>query len=628
LKPRTAPADLDRQRQRLEEDRSEADRLTRDAADALARLERELTSGEEALRADEARRPAVAAALDDADRSLRTAELALAKATADQAGVEAEWRVADAELSAAQQRLVRLDGEVRRQDDLRAALAARRRSRCRAGRGPRRRDAAAAKVAEARAALEAQQARRKASCRPRAMLPPPRWPSPRRTPGVEREHTALLRDREARARQASAKHGLPVALDRVRAAPGYERALAAVLGRDAKAPLGAAPDDGDGRFWTGAQAPAPVADSLAAHVSECPQELAARLALVHVAEQDDGRALAPGEWLVTLTGRLRRWDGFVARGEGAAEAARLEADNRFAALEAELPPLRAELAFAEAQAKSVQDELAAIQTGAIAAERALAAAAEAERAALRAVDQAEAAKARLETRRAELAAAATDLAEQRAGAEAERAAAEERRAALPDPAAGRAQLAAAQARHDGARSALQTATAALAAHDQAIAVARERTNAQRSDIRSWQARAGDAAGRLAQMTRRFEEIEEERGVVAAKPAGLMREIEDGEAVRTRLAAELAAAETRVGETAEAARRAEQAFAAANEALASAREARAGAAARAENEEAAAPRWRAFPANASSARRRCCPSASTSPQPKSAPLRRKAPITTS
>ncbi len=576
--------DLDRQRQRLEEDQQEADRLTRDAADALARLERESAAGEEALQADERRRPVIAAALDDADRTLRAAELALAKATADQAGVEAEWRVADAALSAAQQRLSRLAAEVRRQDDLRAALSREGDPDAALAEAQQRRTAAEAAVAGARAALEAQQVRRSELQGARDAAASELAEARAELSGIEREHAALLRDREARAKQASAKHGLPVALDRVRAAPGHERALAAVLGRDAKAPLGAAPDDGDGRFWTGANAPAAVADSLAAHVSECPPQLAARLALVHVSASDDGRVLAPGEWLVTLTGRLRRWDGFVARGEGAAEAARLEADNRFAALEAQLPPLREALADAETRSRSVQDELAAIQTGAIAAERALAAAAEAERAALRGLDQAEAAKARLEVRRSELAAAATDLAEQRAQAEAERAAAEERRAALPDPATGRAQLAAAQARHDAARSGLQAATAALAAHDQAIAVARERTNAQRADIRSWQARAGDAAGRLAQMTRRFEEIEEERAVVAARPAGLMREIEDGEAVRTRLAAELAAAEARVGETAEAARRAEQAFALANEALASAREARAGAAARAENEE--------------------------------------------
>ena len=576
--------DLDRQRQRLEEDQHEADRLTRDAADALARLERDLASGEQALDGDERRRPMIAAALDDADRSLRGAELALAKATADQAGVEAEWRVADAELSATRQRLSRLDGEARRQDELRAALTREGDPATALAEAERRRTEAEAAMAAARTALESQLARKAELQAARDSASAALAEARAELTGIEREYNALLRDREARAKQANARHGLPLAIDRLRAAPGYERALAAVLGRDAKAPLGAAPADGDGRFWTGAQASKALPGSLAAHVPECPPELAARLALVLVAEADDGRALAPGEWLVTLSGRLRRWDGFVARGEGAAEAARLEAENRFGALEAELPARRAAAAQAEAHAQTVQAELAQLQTGLVASERALAQAADAERAALRALDQAEAAKARLEVRRAELAAAATDLAEQRRQAEAEVTGAEARRAALPDPATGRAQLAAAQARHDAARQGLQAATAGLAAHDQAIAVARERTSAQRADMKSWQSRAGDAAGRLAQMTRRFEEIEEERAVIAAKPAGLMREIEEGDVVRARLAAELGAAETRVGETAEAARRAEQGFAAANEALASARESRAGAAARAENEE--------------------------------------------
>ncbi|MGH6786278.1 MAG: chromosome segregation protein, partial [Novosphingobium sp.] len=339
-----------------------------------------------------------------------------------------------------------------------------------------------------------------------------------------------------------------------------------------------------GRFWTGANAPAAVAGSLAAHVPDCPPELAARLALVHVAAEDNGRALAPGEWLVTTAGRLRRWDGFVARGEGAAEAARLEAENRLAALDAELPDKRALAGKAEQTAALVQAELAELQVAAIAAERAVAQASEAERQALRAVDQAEAAQARLEARRRELAAAAGDLAEQRAAAEAERDTAQAKRAELPDPEAGRAQLAAAQARHDAARQGLQSATAGLAAHDQGLAVARERCSAQRSDIKGWQARAGDAAGRLAEMARRADEIEEERAVVAAKPASLMREIEAGDEVRERLGRELAAAEAKVAEAAEAARHADTAFAALNEALASARETRAGAAARAENEE--------------------------------------------
>src|SRR5690606_21590036 len=180
----------------------------------------------------------------------------------------------------------------------------------------------------------------------------------------------LKRDREARERQMAGRKGRPAALDKVRAAKGYERALAAVLGRDAKAPLGAA--DGDGRFWTGGAAPAAVPDSLAAHVPDCPPELAARLALVHVAEADDGRALGPGEWLVTTGGHLRRWDGFVARGEGAAEAARLEAENRFADLESELPALRSAVEGAEAAQTAAQEELAELQRALVAAERGIA----------------------------------------------------------------------------------------------------------------------------------------------------------------------------------------------------------------------------------------------------------------
>jgi chromosome segregation protein len=577
-------ADLERQRARLESDRGDADRMTEDAAAALAKLEQELSSGEAALAADETHRPALAAALEDSDRASRNAELALAQATAAQAGVEAEWRVAEAELAAAQSRLTRLESEAARQAEQLTALTGERDPEATVAEAIQSRDAATAALAEARAALDSQQARKAELQAGRDAAANALAEARAELSGVEREWQALQRDRDARAKQASAKHGLPIALDKVRAAPGYERALAAVLGRDAKAPLGAAPAGDDGRFWTGADAPNPVADSLAKHVTTCPPELAARLALVHVADSDDGRVLAPGEWLVTKAGQLRRWDGFVARGEGAAEAARLEAENRYGALEAQLPALRSAVEVAEAAQGAVAAELAQLQMTVVAAERSLAGLADAERAALRALDQAEDARTRLANRRAELKAAAEDLAEQRQQAEAERKAAEERRAALPAPDAGRASLAAAQAKHDAAKQGMQAATAALAAQDQALAVARERTAAQRSDIRNWQARAGDAASRLAEMGRRFEEIEQERAVVAAKPASLIREIEAGDEVRARLAAELASAEAKVSEVTDTARLADLALAAANEALAQARELRAGAAARAENEE--------------------------------------------
>jgi chromosome segregation protein len=87
------------------------------------------------------------------------------------------------------------------------------------------------------------------------------------------------------------------------------------------------------------------------------------------------------------------------------------------------------------------------------------------------------------------------------------------------------------------------------------------------------------------MARRLEEIGEELAVVAAKPEGLLREIEQGEKVRARISAELAEAETAAKAAQDTAAAADRAQAAAAEALATARETRAGMTARAENEDA-------------------------------------------
>ncbi len=576
-------ADLDRQRQRLEADRGDADRLTKDAAQALSRLQTELAEGEARLAQDEQQRPALSDTLEKAERAARQAELDLAQATAAQAGVDAEWRIAEAELDAAKSRIERLETEANRHKAQLAELTGQGDPETGVTDAKTRAEAATRALSQARAALEEKQASKADLQSARDEAASALSAARAEITGIEREHAALRKDREARAKRASGGHGLPAAIDKVRAAPGYERALAAVLGRDAKAGLGSAPADQDGRFWSGAPNPAPVADSIAAHVSDCPAELCARLALVHVAPDDDGRALGPGEWLVTLSGRLRRWDGFVARGEGGAEAALLESENRFAELEAELPAKQALVQAAEAAQITAQTQLSDLQTALVGAERTVAQAAEEERLALRALDQAEAARERLALRRAQLDQAAGDLAERRTAAETDIEAAQQRRAELPDPQAGRAALDAAQARHDAARQTLQNATATLAATDQALAVSRERTSAQRSDIQSWQARAGDAANRLSEAGRRFEEIEQERAVVAAKPESLMQQIEEGDSVRERLTADLATAEAAVARTEEDARIADTALAAAQEALASARENRAGAAARAENE---------------------------------------------
>ena len=577
-------ADLDRQKLRLEEDRKDADRLTADAVEALSRLAKEIDAGKLRVEEAEAARPRLVDRSEDTERASRAAELALAKATADHAGVEAEWRVAEAAIEQAEARLARLQRESERiaatraqlsdgEDPEAAVLAAREAA-----------DEAASEVSRLRGRLEEAQARKSELQAARDEASAALATARAELAGIEREHTALARDRDARLKRAKSRDGLPTALDTVGVEPGYERAIAAVLGRDAKSPVGTPAEVGDGRYWTGSDAPKAVDDSLLDHVTQVPQELRARLALVHVAQSDDGRDLAPGEWLVTTAGHLRRWDGFVARGEGSAEAARLEAENRLAELDKVLPGLRETVDAAEADEKAAREELAALQTDLVAQERGVAGSLNTERQALRALDQAEAAKERIAARLEELASTESDLAEQTSAAESDLATAREKRDALPSPDTGRASLEAARAKHEAAKSAVQAALAQLASHDQGLAVARERLAAQQADHANWKSRSSEATHRTAEAGRRLEEIEEERAVIAAKPAALIAEIEQGDVMRERLTRELADAETAKSEAQERLTAADRKLADVTETLAQAREGRATLAARAESEE--------------------------------------------
>ncbi len=578
-------ADLERQRTRLTEDREAADRLTSDAADALAKLERDLEASRKAVAEADGERPALASRSEDNERASRTAELALAKATADHAGVEAEWRVAEAAIGQAEARLARVNRESERIAATRAALQGAEDTEQAVTDARAATEDAARDVTRLRARLEEEQARKGELQTARDEAGAALATAKAELAGIEREYTALTRDRDSREKRAKGREGLPAALDKVSVAKGYERAIAAVLGRDAKSPLGAPPEASDGRFWTGSIAPSQVADSLLDHIRDCPPELRARLALVHCADADDGRTLGPGEWLVTKGGHLRRWDGFVARGEGSAEAARLEAANRLEELEQQLPALREAASTAAISETSAREELTALQTALVAQEREIAGAIEVERAALRSLDQAEAAKERLAARLQELTASSSDLEEQLDAARSELTTAQAARAALPPPDAGRASLEAAQAKHQAAKSAVQAAMAQLAAHDQGLAVSRERFAAQQTAHTNWKARSGEAAARVAEAGRRLEEIEEERAITAAKPASLIAEIEQGDAVRTRLAKELEDAQAAMDLCQQATTIADNALSDAQEKLTVAREGRATLAARAESQEA-------------------------------------------
>jgi len=381
-------------------------------------------------------------------------------------------------------------------------------------------------------------------------------------------------------------HGGGAALSGVRARPGFERALAAALGDDLDAALG-----GEGpRRWDGSEPRAddPIlpagAEPLINHV-DAPAALHRRLAQIGVVDVDEGQPLAVGQRLVTRDGKMRRWDGFVSIGGGAAAAERLLRANRLAELDRALPALDEAVASALAS----RDAAAAlVDAHRLAAETARRSAADAERAArdaTRAGDTAQAALDRLDGQRAQLAERAADLDPLAIASADALATAEAAASALPDPAALHAELAAARKTASTASEAVADARALSATRARETAADRERHAAAGREMVEWRGRAARAKERLADAATRQAGLTTERASLANQPA-------DQAAAIDALEREAAASEGAVATTAGAERDAEQAVAIAaqalattGEAFAAAREARAGALARAENQAA-------------------------------------------
>ncbi|MDQ3140447.1 MAG: chromosome segregation protein, partial [Pseudomonadota bacterium] len=376
------------------------------------------------------------------------------------------------------------------------------------------------------------------------------------------------------------------AIDHLKAEPGYERALAAALGDDLDAGL----DTDSPRRWAGAAHEAGDPDlpdkcaPLATQVT-APTALARRLAQIGVVEDDDGTiALAVGQRLVTRDGRLRRWDGYVATGLGAAAAERLIRVNRLGEIEASLPA--AEAAVVAAQA-GIDTALGAMQAAREAADAGRIAETEANvaiRDAGREEDAANIAIERLDLHR-------TGLSERMAQADAElvetkaaEAQAQGIVAALPDAQATEARVADLKERAGAAQHALAEIRAEAATHARTIGADRQRAEAAAKEQADWDLRAGDATARHADMGRRIAEAEEEAARLADAPERLATEVDalESESIAAAEAAEAAAAYERQAEAA--LRDTEARLADAGEALSVAREARAGAVARHENQE--------------------------------------------
>jgi chromosome segregation protein len=571
--------DLAAQQARLADDRDREGELAREAHGALTALDTETKSLGRDIAGHDAGKAALAEANLAAQSRLRDAEVTLAQARAKAASEAADRRIAVSARDSAEAAVrriasdkVRVEAEIAALGDS-AALAAAHADSVKAA------EAAEAAIAAAETALQTAEADREATAADLADI----------EAGLAEARTTLAAlDGEAATLEralAAGRRGEDRILDQLRVAPGYEAALAAALGDD----LDAGTDGGAARSWGGAEARSddPALPSgtqpLAGYVT-APAALARRLAQVAVAETDGGQPLAVGQRLVTTDGVMRRWDGFVARGDGATATERLQRQNRLDALAAQRPQVELGVQELRDRRDAAAAKAAELTEAAAAARKALAQADETRRTALRAADQAQAALDRhrdatalFDRRLAEIADGAKEAAEALAVQEATL-------AALPDDSIARAALEAEEQATERARSDANAARDALTAHERSLAALSERQAVVSAEIKSWKARAGEAARRVTEMDKRADALAAEAAMLADVPAKLAEQRGAAEAQQAALRDKVAAAEAQERAAEAALREAETALNAIRERVAAARETRAGAIARSENAE--------------------------------------------
>ena len=570
-------AELDRLDASLAADIQREEALKGDAARAIAQLDEERATIVARLEDSETHAARIATELSTAEAASREAEAALAEILARQAAMRAERRVAEAALEAARAQLQRTEQERQKLADQVNAL----------GDGSeqvRARDEAEAKAAAAAKSLRAAEARRVEAEQGRSAAADARDAAESQLASARAAFSAARSEHDALAR--ALEHGGGAAIASLKAEPGYERALAAALGEDADATI-----RGDGaRRWQGSDVlpsdPAlPTGTQCLADHARAPAELLRRLKQVAVADEDVGQPLAVGQRLVTRDGRLRRWDGFVATGSGAAAAERLLRANRLAQLVDELPGLEGAVQGATSQRDKA---LAAMDACRKAAEEARTTALVAERDAReagRAIDVATAALERIEAQRSSLVQRQADLDPVLEASRESVAAAEHALAALPDPAALEHEVQQARGNAGTAATSVAEKRAEAAIKARETAADRERSSAAAREQAEWRKRQADAEQRLASAVERQKAQASERSELEKEPAELDAKIADLEHSNDQ-------SQVRVGEAAAAEREAEEnvvaantLVSAANERSADTRERRAAAAARAEAQQA-------------------------------------------
>jgi chromosome segregation protein len=570
-------AELERLDASLEGDIGREESLKVDAGRAIASLDEERTTIAARLDDSEAHSARIATELSVAEATSREAETALAELLARQAAMRAERRVAEAALEAAKAQRGRGEQELQKLADQLQALGD-------GGEQLRAHDEAEAKAKDAGEALAKAEAARINADEGRGIAAERRDSADSRLASARAAHSAAWSEHDALAR--ALEHGGGAAIASLKAKPGYERALAAALGEDADAAVG-----GDSpRRWQGSD---PLASDpllpagtrcLADHVT-APKELMRRLKQVAVADADKGEPLAVGQRLVTKDGKLRRWDGFVASGSGAAAAERLLRANRLASLASELPALEKAVADALAERDGALATMEQCRSAAETARHAALAAERDARDATRAIDVATAALERIEAQREGYGQRLGDLEPVLTAARDAVTAAERSLAALPDPAALEHDVEDARSAAATAASAVADKRAEAATKARETAADRERSSAAAREQADWRKRESEAEQRLGQAVERQKQQAAERSELEREPAELDRKIAELERSNNE-------SQVRIGEAANAEREAEEAVvaaahevAAANERSADTRERRAAAAARAEAQQA-------------------------------------------
>ncbi len=569
-------AELERLEEASANDIAREEALKQDASAAIAQLEKERAAIDRRIADSEGESARLAEELATSEARSRDAEAALADLLARQAAMRAERRVAEAALESSQAHATRVQGERDKLTQELAALddgSAKERARADAiGRA----EAASKMRADAEARLEMAEQGRSAAADERDSAESELAKARAALSAARAEHEALSR---------ALQQGGASVVTKLSAEPGFEQALAAALGDDADAEIGSE----GARRWQGSEPQAedprlaaglePLSDRVKA-----PPELVRRLRQVGVVDGDCGQTLAVGQRLVTRDGRMRRWDGFVAEGAGAAAAERLIRANRLAELGRQLPQVEQEVADRALARKAAIEALDQIRrdaeqarSQALAAERDMREAERASDSASAAIERAQAQRSALDQRLCDLDPLAKAAGEAVASAEASL-------STLPDPADLEAQVESARARAADAGAAVADKRAEAATRARETSAARERHSAAGREQSEWRRRLGDAESRLQQAKERLEQQRMERSDLQKEPERLESQV-------TALEKESAGSESVISAAAAAEREAENGLAeaasvvtSASESSASARERRAAAQARSEAQE--------------------------------------------